>query len=353
MKDNMNEKTYALTSFEDDYAFEDDDSFENEDEEVGKIHVERKDTPVFVTIVKSTTGMTDDDFMKMMADAKKRLAAFKNETIAKLAPKYPEAKFGDLFIMNYRAMVRECAPCAECTGYPCAKKVEAGIIKKVEYDFGIGDLAVTGRLCKYRISHDNKIRAQKMFSNSRIPKKYVGKTFKDYEVTADNENAVNAAHYILNEEPKSLYFFGESGTGKTFLVSIIAQELLKRGQSVIFSDVPSLFNKLRTSFAKNSKVDIEDMMATLEEADVLILDDLGTELVTEWATGQLYDLINARYNERRQVLITSNYTLGELEERLNNPRDAKPDVMGSRISSRLMEMCGRVHLKGKDYRLKR
>jgi DNA replication protein DnaC len=72
----------------------------------------------------------------------------------------------------------------------------------------------------------------------------------------------------------------------------------------------------------------------------LILDDLGTEKVSDWVLQSMYQIINARYVQMRQTVITSNHSLEELRSRI-----------GDRIPSRIAEMCEVFELRGKDRRV--
>ena len=85
---------------------------------------------------------------------------------------------------------------------------------------------------------------------------------------------------------------------------------------------------------------------------MLIMDDLGAEMITEWGRETIYQIINKRYNHNRQTLITSNYTPSELLTRFNKTKNAEELITGKRIVSRLYEMCRQVELKETDHRLK-
>lgn len=290
-----------------------------------------------------------ENLPELMAQSAARLKTFKESVIKQYAPEYPEAEFSDLFLMDLRRALKECRACKDCTGYPCKKETNPGFKYGTGYRADLQDMTVYYIDCPYKISHINKIKAEKQFSAAKIPNKYLGKTFADYKVTLENQNAVRAAHMAI-EDGVGCYFFGGVGTGKTFLTAIIAQELLRRGKSVIFGDLSYLLNKMRASFTKDSENDIEEMMDTLKNCDVLILDDLGTEYVTEWATDKLFEIINFRYNKEKQTLITSNYGLGDLENRFNTPTKGAGGVTGTRLVSRISEMCKRVRLDGDDWR---
>ena len=253
--------------------------------------------------------------------------------------KYPDLKIDNSLLFEYGKMKREDAPCATCTGYPCAKASGKGFCKRVVWnDFELR-LIVKPYFCKYAVQSQVQAKIEKQFGKAQLPKRYIGKTFDDYKVYAGNENAVKWAHYII-KNPKSLYLFGVPGAGKTLLAAIIAQEFLKDGKAVIFGDVPSLLTKMRQTFGENSENKFEDLLKTLTQAEILVFDDIGTESATEWAVEQMYEIINTRYNDDKVTIVTSNYNLNELAVRLNMVKNGKPGITGDRIARRLKEMCG-------------
>lgn len=249
---------------------------------------------------------------------------------------------------------REIAICEKCVGLPCVRyntgrpfiSIEEGFDKKSRAVIRFG-------ACEYQKAQNKRKRLDKAFKAAKIPPQYRDKTFSDYEVTADNAQAVKAAKEFLASGTGGLFFYGNPGTGKTFLAAIATQEFLKSNHSVIFGDVPSLLEVLRSSFdARNTK--ITDLLNDLATVDLLVLDDLGTERPTSWAVEQIYSIINQRYNAGKPVIVTSNYRLKEIGERMNHPKDDDgkfPSVTGDRIISRLAQMCNRVEIKGKDRRI--
>jgi DNA replication protein DnaC len=108
-----------------------------------------------------------------------------------------------------------------------------------------------------------------------------------------------------------------------------------------FIVVDELIRRIKEAFNKGIEFDLEKYM----EADLLILDDLGAEKTTEFVEGEIYNIINYRYNNKLPTIITSNINWNDLE--------SKYPMNGKRIASRISEMCGSFNLNGKDYRLKR
>jgi DNA replication protein DnaC len=89
-----------------------------------------------------------------------------------------------------------------------------------------------------------------------------------------------------------------------------------------------------------------DVLRPVMEADLLVLDDLGSEKTSEWVEETMNLIVNTRYNERRHTIFTSNYE--------DTPDDTDPDCLkariGFRIHSRLHEMCDFLEYDGADYR---
>lgn len=192
-----------------------------------------------------------------------------------------------------------------------------------------------GGLCKYGIA----LLKRRACLKAKIPDRYIGKTFGDYQVTSDNAEAVKIAKWYTATKPaKSLYLYGNCGTGKTFLASIIAQEF-----DSLFIDTPSLMDELKATFDNGGT---ENLLKRYTTCKLLILDDIGAGQITPWNVGILYRLINARYNADKPLIATSNYDLDGLQSALS-----KIDTFtAKRITSRLSEMTIQAFLGTNDRR---
>lgn len=193
----------------------------------------------------------------------------------------------------------ELAECEGCTGAPCRKadkKYRKPDLTQIRQGYQIPLVS-----CEY----ERAARARETLKQSAIPAKYIGKTFEDYEITTATERACGLAWRLCkNPTARGLYLYGACGTGKTFLAAIIGQEYLKAGKQVIFGDVPTLLDEIKRTFdGQGSAQEIIDRYGT---CDLLIFDDLGTGLVTEWSVGIMYQILNRRYNGGLATIITSN-----------------------------------------------
>lgn len=273
----------------------------------------------------------------------KTIAEWQEEVRAHTAAVKPQylAKYGFSELENWQVnqidqAEREAAQCEGCKGETCRAGYMYPIVRNLD-----GELSIAYARCKW-----GELRAiRNGCKRARIPTKYAEKTFVDYEVTADNREAVQQARWYISEKPtKGLYLFGGAGTGKTFLASLIAREYILDFKSVIFGDYPSLLGDLKATFGTG---DTEGLLSRYIDCDLLILDDIGSEQVTEWSVGILYRLVNERYNADKPIIATSNYDLKGLSRRLKTSND---DFTSTRIISRLSEMCYQAFLGVKDRR---
>ena len=260
------------------------------------------------------------------------------------------AKYGD-WLSDYEvheiiSAQKENAVCAKCNGQPCSKNHNRNYLRVIRIAEDAQYLSIALAPCKYEMQTRRQKKIQRNFVRCKIPPKYVGKTFADYEVTRGNEVAVEWAKYAANNPEQGLMLYGEPGCGKTFLAAILAQEHLQRGRTVIFGDVPSILDAMKSTFdSGDANSTLEKLMDELESVDVLVLDDVGTEYPTNWAAERLYIIVNQRYNAEKPIIVTSNFDAVELTRRF------RENVTGKRIVSRISEMCKVIRISDGDRRL--
>ena len=142
----------------------------------------------------------------------------------------------------------------------------------------------------------------------------------------------------FDKKHDNLLFTGSTGVGKTFLTNCIARELMDDFHSVIYLTASDLFDVFsRNKFDYDNA---EDMYRFILDCDLLIIDDLGTELNNSFTSSQLFYCINERMNMSRSTIISTNLTLARL-------RDSYTD----RVTSRIMSGYRIIPLYGGDIRL--
>ncbi len=115
-----------------------------------------------------------------------------------------------------------------------------------------------------------------------------------------------------------LILLGGYGCGKTHLAAAIANECIAKGQAVLFVVVPDLLDYLRAAYSPSAEVSYDERLDQVQNAPLLILDDLGTQNATEWAQEKLYQILNYRYNARLPTVVTTNQPLDSIDPRLHS-----------------------------------
>jgi DNA replication protein DnaC len=199
--------------------------------------------------------------------------------------------------------------------------------------FLIDELTNTARDCRCRPLRIAKSRNRTL--EARIPKRYRAISFEHSDVidmerrcpTQVREVRQFVADIAANVDAgRSLWLTGGVGTGKTALAMIVSKAAIDAGRSVAVYSCPRLLSVIRESIDSGGVLAFLDRIAAV---DLLHIDDLGAEHRTEWVLEQLYTIINARYEDERSTVITSNLEPDELAAQL-----------GERIVSRLEGMCG-------------
>lgn len=144
-----------------------------------------------------------------------------------------------------------------------------------------------------------------------------------------------------------LFAYGGAGVGKTHLASalmagtlqdVVAQNARQAYVSALWTTVPQLLCDLRDTFGDNSKTNEKQVIEKHAKPELLVLDDLGAEKVSDWTGQSLYLLISQRLNDMKQTIITSNLSLAEI------------DAHDPRLASRLAGMK-QLKMTGKDRRI--
>jgi DNA replication protein DnaC len=178
-----------------------------------------------------------------------------------------------------------------------------------------------------------------------IPKKYRGVAFDRPPVTTIRDGIVaHVRRYVREIDARldageGLWLYGPVGTGKTSLAMLVSRAALDAGRTVAIYSLPRLLAEIRTTFDEGSQHSYTDLLDRLTGVDLLHIDDVGAEKTSPWVLEQLYAMINARYEEERSVVITTN-----LE------RDALAEQINERTVSRLEEMCEVLPVVGADLR---
>ena len=200
---------------------------------------------------------------------------------------------------------------------------------------------------------DELEKIQKVFKNSNMTKRGIKRTFDSFEVNKANRRAYEIAKKYAEDWDKfkndgtGLIFIGQFGTGKTHLAFAIANYLLNQGVPVVFETLINLMEKLKLGYEKDTNLGYYEIIKLYCECDLLIIDDLGKEKLSEWVLEKLFQIINSRYENMLPILITTNYNEKEIIKRLSYNNDG---IAAQSLVSRLNEVCLEVNMNFGDYR---
>ena len=146
---------------------------------------------------------------------------------------------------------------------------------------------------------------------------------------------------------KGLYLHGNFGTGKTYLVSALLNELKNKYHVNIETIyVPELLRKLKENLSL-----VGDKLYYLENVDILFLDDIGAEKVTEWGRDEILGtILQTRMNKGMPTFFTSNLNIKELEKHLSMTKESEDILKAKRIIERIKFLTDDIELLGNNYR---
>jgi DNA replication protein DnaC len=226
-------------------------------------------------------------------------------------------------------------------------------------------------------------RAGRVLAKARVPERYRHCDFENYEADNEIENVSReqlaawnrslaqaklvvqrfAAEFPVGSE-NGLLLMGSCGVGKTHLAVAALKEIILRGHSGLFYDYRELLKEIQDSYNAESQATEMGVLEPVLQAEILVLDDIGSSKPSLWALETVGHVLNTRYNEKRITLLTTNFLDSEAPANFAAPQpsprvvgmraptmdDSLTERVGKRIRSRLYEMCRTVEIFAPDYR---
>ncbi|MDL2205343.1 ATP-binding protein [Eubacteriales bacterium OttesenSCG-928-N13] len=196
-----------------------------------------------------------------------------------------------------------------------------------------------------RKRREEQQRVDELRRSSLIDDKFADSTFEQFEVNAHNARPNKLARRYAErfgemlEKNQGLLFHGNPGTGKTFTAACIANALLDRRTPLIMTSFVKLLNILGKL---NSSEGEEATIRRMNNARLLIIDDLGAERNTDYALERVYNIVDSRYRAKKPMILTTNLTVEEMQ--------TTPDIRYQRIYDRVFEVCYPVEFTGPSWR---
>lgn len=282
--------------------------------------------PEYLELAESISTLSVASAKRMLEGDETALSGL-HEELARVTARQRQLLAGHGFPADYLEPVYRCSDCRD-TGYIAS---ENGFREKC-HCFRQQEISIL-----YAQSHIQDMIEQENFSTLSY-KYYQDDDLRRFEAAADISRKFVTD---FGESYRNLFFYGTVGTGKSFLSGCIARELLQKGHSVIYFSAAGLFDTLaRYTFEARSKDSRHDLCEDLYSCDLLIIDDLGTEITNSFVTSELFSCLNERHLRSRSTLISTNISLEELRDRYSD-----------RIFSRITSSFTLCKLTGPDIRI--
>lgn len=195
-----------------------------------------------------------------------------------------------------------------------------------------------------------RLRRNAVWKKSNLTEKMQSQTFENYDHTVFGEEAAAIMDKVFayctrfaeqfDKTHENLLLTGGAGTGKTYLSSCIANRAVERGFSVYYQSSYRLFEIAEQVKFGRAADDEAEIMKYVYDADLLIIDDLGTEFISAFSTAAFFDIINERLLNRKSTVLSTNLSMESLEE-----------IYSRRVTSRFAGEYRIVQTVGKDLRL--
>lgn len=303
--------------------------FLNKREQDGRIQEVYKKIPQIEALGDEITAAMAQAGRKMLHGHMDEAEALRNEAaVLKEQKRLYLARGG--FSPDYMDMHYRCQECKD-TGYADGKKCHC--FQRMAIEILYDQSNIRGILEKENFD----TLSMEYYNRDRIDEK-TGMTVYEYMTVVIEECKNYAANF--EKEKGSILFTGSTGCGKTFLSNCIARELIKQCFSVVYLTATDMFDVLSESrFGNRDDDEGKDRAGYILECDLLIIDDLGTELINSFTASQLFYCINERLNRKRGTIISTNL-----------PPNRIQDEFTERIASRILNQYKILPLLGDDMR---
>lgn len=238
---------------------------------------------------------------------------------------------------NFANYLDELKNCKNCKGLEYCKNITEGYRTSVKGDASSYTFPLVP--CDYQLNKKKQEKRNALVNTLYLPKAILDASFDSFKVTSDREKAYqNALDFIANNgKGKGMYVTGKYSTGKTYFLASIANSLSNRGINVLIIYFPDLVREIKNTIGTK---EFEELINRLKMVSVLMLDDLGSEMMSSWLRDEILGpIINYRLSENLPIFISSNLSIEGLAKHLSSTRDGDDEIKSYRIIRRITDMC--------------
>jgi len=258
-------------------------------------------------------------------------------------------------LMKYTSRIAEAVDeslhCKNCSSLEeCCNALMGHLLMAIADESGINFSYVP---CQYLEKRNKTLAYQKNITCFDLPKEIRQASFKD--IYKDDKNRTPIIryfkefidNYLQGNKLKGIYLYGSFGSGKTYLIASLFNEMAKKDISSALVYYPELLRGLKASFNSN----YDEKFEFLKRVPLLLLDDIGAENTTVWSRDEvLGPLLQFRMEEHLPTFCTSNLTIDELEKSLSITSSSADKIKAKRIVERIKQLMVPMELISKNRR---
>lgn len=253
-------------------------------------------------------------------------------------------------LYEYSTQSKECEECPSLEGCKNIMKgyhphlVLTGSSIDINYD-----------RCPRKRLYDKRKKEERLIQSIYVPKEIIHSSLGELDLDKGRLKAIKLAKdfvetYRPGEKQKGLYLYGPFGTGKTYLLGAIANELAKKQISSLIVYVPEFFREMKNSIGDQT---VNEKLEIMKKTPILMLDDIGAETMSSWARDEILGtILQFRMMENLPTFFTSNFNTTELQHHLaHSQRGEEEQMKAARIMERIKYLSTPVKVDGPNRRV--
>ncbi len=257
-----------------------------------------------------------------------------NEVQAKIT----DVKIDVLNVNKFALILNESSNCKKCKALEECKNDTKGYFNA--YIKNDDKITFYVKKCKYKLTDEELRNKKNLIETLYLPKNILEANLDEFDLINENrkkafEYALNfIANYTYSNYMKGMLLYGPFASGKTYLLAGIANELAKKNIKTLLIYFPDLIREIKSSIGTTKFEQLINMLKTVE---VLMLDDLGSEMLTAWVRDEIIGpILNYRLMEKLPIFISTNLTIEQMVEHFATTKDEGIDnTKSARIMNRI------------------
>ena len=253
--------------------------------------------------------------------------------------------------IKYTSLLEDCSNeacnCKNCPGlFACKNEIAGHCMVPIPNDKTIN---FSYNICKYALKDKYKDNLTVFDVPENIKQASIKDIYKNDKnrIPIIKELKNFLTNYKVNTKTKGIYLHGNFGSGKTYLIAALFNELAKSGVKSIIVHTPELLRSLKDSFSG----DYSSKFDSLKKVDISLLADIGAEYLTNWGRDEVLEpILQYRMDEGLPTFFTSNFTIDELEKHFSITTNSIDKVKAKRIIERVKQLTVDIELVSKNLR---